>query len=80
METLHTGGGREFVAFMAGPIGRGIRAALGLAIILVGLALGGWFGVIVALVGAVPLVAAASNFCLVAPVLHAPFWGRDARA
>jgi hypothetical protein len=35
---------------------------------------------IVMVVGLVPIAAGVFDFCLIAPILHAPFWGRQIRA
>ena len=65
-------------AFMAQPIGRGIRIVLGLALILVGLyVIEGTAGWIVAIVGLLPILAGALNVCLIAPLIGAPFRGAD---
>jgi hypothetical protein len=75
----HKTGGAAFAAFMAGPIGRLARIALGVVLILIGLlAIGGAAGWVVAVIGLAPLAAGVFNFCLIAPLIHAPFWGRDA--
>lgn len=71
-------GGRAFAAFMAAPTGRGLRAALGVVLIAVGLSLGGVVGGIVVAVGALAVAAGVANFCVVAPLIGAPFRGRDA--
>lgn len=68
----------SFARFMAGPIGRGARALVGVVLIVVGLASGGTGGVILALVGLVPLAAGVFNICLIAPLLKAPFSGKAA--
>ena len=66
----------SFARFMAGPIGRALRIAAGLALIAYGLlGLGGSSGVVVAAVGALPLIAGAFNFCLFAPLFGGPFLG-----
>lgn len=68
-----------FARFMANPLGRGIRIVAGLALIAVGLfALKGTTGIIVAIVGLVPLLAGILNICLIAAIIGAPFRGRDA--
>ncbi|MBI5928943.1 MAG: DUF2892 domain-containing protein [Chloroflexi bacterium] len=68
-----------FAKFMAGPIGRGVRIAAGILLILVGLFViegtGGW---IVAIIGIAPVLAGAFNFCLIAPLIKAPFFGKEA--
>lgn len=65
-----------FVKFMAGPVGRGVRVVAGVALIVVGLVMGSASGYVLAAVGVVALSAGALNFCLVAPLLKAPFTGR----
>ncbi|AZI44223.1 DUF2892 domain-containing protein [Deinococcus psychrotolerans] len=65
----------KFAHFMATPTGRLLRAAVGLALIGRGYSLG---NAVVMAVGAVPLLAGSFNVCLIAPLLHAPFLGRDA--
>lgn len=69
-----------FIAqFMASPIGRIGRVALGVAIIVFALAsLEGPAMWIVAAIGLVPIAAGSANVCLLAPVVGAPFKGADA--
>jgi hypothetical protein len=67
----------SFAKFMATALGRCIRITAGLALMVGGYFLGGPGGIVVAGVGAVPLLAGAFNFCLLSPMLHVPFWGRD---
>ena len=59
------------VRFMERPIGRIARAVAGLVLIGIGAGLGGLWWVL-AVVGLVPLAAGLFNFCLVAPLFHAP--------
>jgi Protein of unknown function (DUF2892) len=66
----------SFARFMSTPVGRGLRVLLGAAVIVWGLAVGGSGGLMLAVVGVVPLLAGLFNVCLLAPVLHAPFSGR----
>lgn len=61
-----------FTKFMSSPLGRVSRVLAGIALIVVGLALGGTW-VILSAVGLVPIVAGLFNFCLLAPVLGQPF-------
>ena len=62
-----------FVNFMNSAAGRGLRIVAGLALIVIGLAsVGGTGGVILAVVGLVPLFAGIANVCL-----FAPLFGRD---
>jgi hypothetical protein len=60
-----------FVTMMQSNAGRIARAVVGLAMIAIGLALGGgWLAV--AVVGLVPLAAGVFDFCLAAPLVHRP--------
>lgn len=70
----------SFVAFMASPTGRIVRVAAGIALIAWGLlGLGGTWGVVVALVGAVPLLAGLFDFCVFAPLFGNPLSGKKIR-
>jgi hypothetical protein len=70
-----------FVSFMASTTGRIVRIIAGLALIAWGLAgLGGTAGILVAVVGAVPLAAGLFDFCLFAPLFGAPLSGPKIRA
>jgi hypothetical protein len=69
-----------FIAFMASPTGRIVRILAGLALILLGwLVLGGTAGIIVAVIGAVPLLAGLFDFCVFAPLFGQPLRGPDIR-
>ncbi len=72
--------GTSFAKFMAGPAGRALRIAVGLGLMVGGANLGGTTGFALALVGVVPAAAGLFNFCLISPLLRAPFWGRQALA
>jgi len=68
-----------FARFMANPVGRAVRIVAGLALIAIGLiVIKGMTGIIVAVIGVVPLLAGVLNVCLIAAVIGAPFRGRDA--
>jgi len=70
-----------FVAFMASPTGRIVRILAGIALVGWGLlGLGGTGGVVVAVVGAVPLLAGLFDFCIFAPLFGAPLSGPKIRA
>jgi len=70
-----------FAKFMSSGLGRGLRIFVGLALIVIGLfSVGGTGGIILAVVGAVPLVAGALDVCLFAPLFGGPLKGADARA
>lgn len=62
-----------FVTFMRSGAGRATRIVAGAAIIVVGLAgVQGTAGVVIAIIGLVPLLAGIFNFCV-----FAPFFGMD---
>jgi hypothetical protein len=70
-----------FVKFMASTAGRIVRIMAGLALIAWGLlGLGGTAGAIAAVVGALPLVAGAFDFCVFAPLFGNPLSGSKIRA
>ncbi|CAN5909282.1 hypothetical protein BH11GEM1_BH11GEM1_09380 [soil metagenome] len=72
-------GSRAFARFMASAVGRALRVVAGVALIA-----WGWSnhqtttGVVVMLVGLVPLLAGVFNVCLIAPIIGAPFAGKSA--
>ena len=69
-----------FSKFMASTSGRIIRVVAGAALIAWGLlGLGGTAGIIVAVVGAVPLLAGLFDFCVFAPLFGDPFNGSKIR-
>jgi|GEM_PF-2277811 len=65
-------------AFLAGPVGRWGRIILGAALVIIGVATGGIVGIIVALVGLVPVGLGMSNRCLISRAIGAPWKGQDA--
>jgi hypothetical protein len=70
-----------FVSFMVSGMGRAVRIAAGLALIVWGLfGLSGAAGLIVALVGAVPFIAGLFDFCVFAPLFGQPLSGPRIRA
>jgi len=70
-----------FAQFMSSGLGRGLRIAAGIILIAVGLAVvGGIGGIVLAVVGLVPLLAGAFDVCLFAPLFGAPLKGADVRA
>jgi len=71
----------SFCTFMASPTGRIIRFVAGIALIAWGLmGLGGTTGIIVAIVGGLPLVAGLFDFCVFAPLFGCPLSGPKIRA
>ena len=76
-----------FARFMSGSLGRGLRIVAGIALIVRGISLaragdvGSLIGgVALVVVGGVFFYAGAANVCFLAPLIRAPFRGRDARA
>jgi hypothetical protein len=70
-----------FVKFMASTSGRIVRIIAGLAFIALGLLLiHGVWGIVLAVVGLVPLVAGIFDFCVFAPLFGAPLSGPKIRA
>jgi hypothetical protein len=68
----------EFARFMSSLSGRLLRIVAGILLIIVGLAvIHGTGGIILAIVGLVPLVAGIFNFCVFAPLFGGPFLPRD---
>jgi Protein of unknown function (DUF2892) len=72
-------GSNAFVVFMASTAGRWVRIVAGVALIA-----WGWTmhqtttGIILMVVGLVPLLTGVFNVCLIAPIIGAPFAGKDA--
>jgi hypothetical protein len=65
-----------FVDFMQSPFGRTLRVTLGLVLIILGLfAVGGALGIVLAVVGLVPLVAGVMGVCIAGPLFGADFHG-----
>jgi len=70
-----------FVKFLASPAGRVVRAVAGIVLIAWGLlGLGGTTGIIVAVIGIVPLAAGLFDFCVFAPLFGAPLSGQKIRS
>ena len=69
-----------FVQFMASIVGRWLRILIGVALVIWGWSMHSTGGTVLAIVGLVPIAAGVFDFCLIAKIVHAPFWGRDIRA
>ena len=68
----------EFAQFMATNIGRLLRILAGMILVLVGLyVLAGVIRIVSAILGLLLIAAGLFNFCFIAPLLGAPFWGKD---
>ena len=64
------------VKVMNGTAGRAGRVLAGLALIIGGIVVGGTGGLVLAVIGVVPLAAGAAGACLAAPLLRAPLRAR----
>ena len=70
-----------FCTFMASTAGRIIRVVAGIALVALGLlVLKGTVGIVVAVVGLVPLAAGLFDFCVFAPLFGCPMSGPKIRA
>ena len=69
-----------FATFMASTTGRAARVVAGLALIALGLMIGGALGVTVSVVGIVPFAAGVFDVCIFAPLFRAPFRGAEVRS
>lgn len=69
-----------FIRFMASNNGRLARIVAGVALIAAGLMMGGTNGWVIAVVGAVPLLAGVFDLCFFAPVCGLPVNGAKIRA
>lgn len=70
-----------FITFMASGAGRLLRIVAGIALIAVGLlAVQGTTGIVIAVIGVVPLLAGLLDFCLFAPLFGCPLSGARIRA
>ena len=65
-------------AWLAGPAGRIGRIVIGAALVITGVVLGGAGGIVIALVGLVPVGLGMSNRCLISRAIGAPWKGQDA--
>lgn len=70
-----------FCTFMASTAGRIVRVVAGIALVALGLlVLKGTVGIVVAVVGLVPLAAGLFDFCVFAPLFGCPMSGPMIRA
>lgn len=59
----------SFVSFMQSLVGRLLRIIAGIALILIGLVvINNVWGIVLAVIGAVPLIAGIAGICLLAPI------------
>jgi hypothetical protein len=70
-----------FAKFMAGPIGRGVRVLAGVLLVALGLlGMEQPAGILVAALGVVFILVGVLNVCLIAPIIGAPFNGKETLA
>ena len=69
-----------FVKFMASPAGRITRVVAGIVLVALGIFMHNVAGIIVAVVGLVPLLAGLFDFCVFAPLFGAPMSGPKIRS
>jgi len=70
-----------FITLMASTTGRSVRVVAGIALIVWGLVgIGGAAGILVTVIGAVPLLAGLIDVCVFAPLFGNPFNGPKIRA
>lgn len=68
------------IKFLASTTGRWVRIIAGVVLIVVGLlVVKDTAGIIVAVIGLVPLAAGIGDFCVFAPLFGAPFSGKSIR-
>ncbi|MFW5748683.1 MAG: YgaP family membrane protein [Chloroflexota bacterium] len=71
---------RDVAGFLASTTGRVVRGVAGVILIALGLlVLDQPLGLIVAVIGLVPLAAGVFDFCLLAPLFGLPFQGKGVR-
>lgn len=68
-----------FAKWMASPVGRWLRIVAGIVLIAAGVYVQGGWGLVLGLVGAVPLLAGIFNVCVFAPLFGASFNGTRVR-
>ncbi len=68
-----------FAKFMAGPAGRILRIVAGVALILIALLMVAdqTLSIVLIALGVVFILVGVFNVCLIAPIIGAPFYGRD---
>lgn len=69
-----------FIRFMSSTAGRVLRVVMGLVLIIVGMtSLEGTTGIVVTVIGAVPLLAGVLDLCFFAPLFGLSIKGTDVR-
>lgn len=71
-------GNIKAAAWLAGPAGRWGRIIIGGALVVAGVLTGGVTGIIIALIGLVPVGLGMSNRCIISRIIGAPWKGQEA--
>ncbi len=66
-----------FAAFMASSAGRGLRALVGIVLLILAFIVGGTVGWILGIVGIFFVLVGAMNVCVLAPLFGGPLRGAD---
>ncbi len=75
-----SGSDMKFSQFMASNMGRILRVIAGVVLIAIGFTMKSTDGYVIALVGALPLLAGVFDVCIFAPLFRMPFTGKKIRA
>lgn len=70
----------RFSQFMASNMGRVLRIIAGIVLIAVGFAMKSTGGYVIAVIGALPLLAGIFDVCIFAPLFKMPFTGKKIRS
>ena len=68
-----------FAAFMASTVGRGLRALVGIVLLILAFVVGGAGGWILGILGVFFVLVGAMNVCVLAPLFGGPLRGADVR-
>ncbi len=70
----------KFSQFMASSMGRILRVIAGAVLIGIGISMKSTSGYVIAVIGALPLLAGVFDVCVFAPLFHMPFTGKKIRS
>jgi hypothetical protein len=68
-----------FAQFVASPSGRVVRVLAGLALMYLGVSVGGSRGLVLVLVGVIPVLAGVLDLCFISRLLGGPLRGAEIR-
>ena len=75
-----SGSDMKFSQFMASNMGRILRIIAGIVLIAVGFTMKSTGGYVIAVIGALPLLAGIFDVCIFAPLFKMPFTGKKIRS